>query len=53
MLSKEIKDFVGKLRTVKHIADQEKVTVQTIYKKLQKGKYDWVNIDGKIFIVTK
>lgn len=49
-LSKENKDLISHLFCVNTIAKKENVAVQTIYKRLKKGQYDFVSIDGKIFI---
>lgn len=50
ILSEENKDLLRHLFSINTIAKQEKVSVQTIYERLKKKKYDFIKIDGKYFI---
>lgn len=50
-MNKEIEQFLGRLKTVKNKACDERVTVKTIYNRAEKGIYDMIEIDGVKFIV--
>ena len=50
-MNKEIEQFLGRLKTVKNKACDERVTVKTIYNRDEKGIYDMIEIDGVKFIV--
>lgn len=50
-MKQEIQDFLSRLKTVKHKACDEYVTVKTIYDRAKKGGYQMVEIDGVKFIL--
>lgn len=47
----KIKSFLGRLKTVKSKACDERVTPKTIYDRIRNGKYEVIVIDGMKFIV--
>lgn len=52
-MDEKIKKFLSRLKTVKNKACDERVTVKTIYSRIDKGLYNAVNIDGKIFVIEE
>ena len=50
-MKKEISDFVSRLKTLKHKADEEGTCVKTIYNRCERGVYKMIEIDGVKFIL--
>lgn len=49
--SKEVKEFLSRLKTFKNKACDERVTILTVYNRVRKGVYQTIEIDGVKFIV--
>lgn len=52
-MTKEIQNFLSRLKTIKNKACDERVTVKTIYNRAKKGIYTVVSIDGVMFVLEE
>ena len=50
-MTEEVKSFIGRLKTVKNKACDERTVVKTIYNRAEKGIYKMIEIDGVKFIL--
>lgn len=50
-MTKEILDFLSRLKSIKDKAFEERVVTKTIYDRIAKGMYETIEIGGMKFIV--
>lgn len=50
-MKEEIRKYLSRLVTIKNKACNERVVVNTIYNRVEKGIYEMIEIDGVKFIV--
>ena len=50
-MSKEVKEFLSRLKSIKDKAFEERVVTKTIYDRIKKGIYETVEIGGMKIIV--
>lgn len=50
-MTEEIRNFLGKLKTVRTKAAEEGRTTMCIYQRIARGLYDTIEIDGVKFII--